>query len=229
MDLLIVLIALSFIITLYTLYSVIYKQNKLQPLELTENIHHYETSEELIEQDRVSKINFPPDPIKESVPDLPGGYADNKITIMARDPEWIYAYWDLNPSYTDSLRRSYQHPWEHSGYVLRVYELTDFDGFSYRGSSHCFDVKINEDANNWYFKIPHPDKVYCVELGRFFQDGTYVALLKSNPAYAPRNSISDKIDPAWMLVSDKERKLFASIGHRENMSSAALIKNGQDH
>ncbi len=177
-----------------------------------------ETAEELF-----PKIEFPPEIVPESVPELPWGYDDNRIRIMARDPEWIYAYWDISEEKRGSLRHTYGPGWDYSLPVLRIYDVTGLSHFNGANANNYYDIVINDYAGSWYIHVGVPNRVYCVDLGRILRDGTYIVVTRSNFTFTPRNSISDKIDPEWMLVSDHERKLLARMGHWEGMSSPELF------
>lgn len=180
----------------------------------------FETAEELLPD-----IEFPPEVEPEYVPELPIGYGDNKIVIMARDPEWIFAYWDVDDNFLNSLRQTYGAGWDQSLPTLRVYDVTGVDYFDGFNANSYYDVIINDFARSWYLKAGLPDRVYCVDLGRTLDDGTFVVISRSNFTFTPRNSISDRADPEWMMVSEYERKLYARIGQKEGFSSADLFKN----
>lgn len=209
------------------LYVMSRKQKKVQtvlpsPAEQKEDTT-LETAEEL-----TPRIEFPPDVRPEHVPELPWGYSDNKITIMARDPEWIYAYWDISEGKRHSLRHTYGPGWDNSLPVLRIHDVTGITYFNGFNANHHYDIVINDFAGSWYIHVGVPDRTYCVDLGRILKDGTYIVVARSNFTFTPRNNLSDKIDPEWMLVSEHERKLLDRIGQLEGTSSFELF-NRQWH
>lgn len=168
-------------------------------------------------------ISFPSEVEYEHIPELPWRYSDNKITIMARDPEWIYAYWDISGESRTSLEHTYGRRWEFSLPVLRVYDVTGVSYFNGYNANNYYDTVINDYAGSWYLHVGVPHRTYCVDLGRILNDGTYVMMVRSNFTVTPRNTISDRIDPEWMLVSEKERRLYSRI-KGEGLSSAELFK-----
>lgn len=134
--------------------------------------------------------------------ELPWDYGDNRITLMPRDPNWLYVYWEINDQKKNELIGRYgDQIFNESHPVLRVYDITDidFDGYN---SHNYFDVYTNDYANSWYIKVDSPDRTFCVDLGRKLSDGTFILMARSNYAATPRSSLSDKTDPEWMMIGE---------------------------
>jgi len=178
----------------------------------------FETGEEVF-----PLVQFPPEAEQEPIPELPWGYNDDKLTIMARDPEWIFAYWDIGEQRRSSLRHSIGPLWDSSQPVLRVHDVTGISYFDGANSNQHFDVAVDDYSGNWYVHPGGPNKKYCAELGRILSDGTFVMMARSNFASTPPNGISDKTDPEWMLVSEKEKKLYNHIGYPTGISSGEMF------
>lgn len=170
-------------------------------------------------------VTFPPEVEQELIPDLPSGYNETGLTIMARDPEWVYAYWDLNEDQINWLRRTYVHLWDNSKSVLRVYDVTGVVHFEGCNANSYFDIPVDENAGSWYFCTGRPNNDFCVDLGRLFVDGTFVTIARSNKTSTPRNTVSDKIDHDWAMVSEDEMKLLKRIGLNEHISSYDLFED----
>lgn len=169
-------------------------------------------------------IVFPPDPVKEHVPELPRNYNETNITIMARDPETVYAYWEVSEERKAHLKETYSSKWEDSIPVLRFYDVTGVDYFNGRNAHSYMDVVINDHADNWFAHIDKPDRIVCADLGRKLNDGHFVTIARSNSTYIPRNALSNRVDPRWMLVSDDQKKLYDRIGNIDNVSSYELFE-----
>ncbi|WP_418791738.1 DUF4912 domain-containing protein [Phosphitispora sp. TUW77] len=166
-----------------------------------------------------------PGPEHDYVINLPWGYDDNKIMIMARDPETIFAYWDISEQLRNSLRFTHGSQWDESLPVLRVYDVTGIDYFNGVNANSFFDIVINDFAGNWYLHVGTPNRTFCVDLGKILKDGTFVTIARSNITSTPRNCLSDRTDPEWMLVSGNRRKLYSRIGKKGGMSSYEIFKN----
>jgi len=194
------------------------------PVPVRESTPEPETAEELFP--RLDFLAEPePDPEHEFVPELPWGYDDNKITIMARDPETLYAYWDISEQLQNTFGFTYGPRWNESMPVLRVYDVTGIDYFNGVNANNFYDIMVDDSAGCWYLHVGIPNRTFCVDLGRVLNDGTFVTMARSNFTSTPRNTLSDRIDPDWMLVSGNQRKLYARIGTKDGMSSYEIFKS----
>ena len=131
---------------------------------------------------------------------FPPGYGDNRIVILARDPWWIFAYWEIR---RDDLSR----------YILRVYDVTDkkFTPASAGANSH-FDIELNCPATNWYINVGSPDRSWAVDIGISDKDGKFRTLARSNIVRTPRYGMSDELDAEWMVPEDEYWKMFGLSG-----------------
>jgi len=170
-------------------------------------------------------FQFPPEPIQEQVPELPWGYDDDTITVMAKDPEWIFAYWDISEEKRENLKNTYGDRWDSSVPVLRVYDVTQLDFFDNSNPLDFQDIIIDDRVGSCHVRVGIPDHTYFADLGRVLSDGTYIRVARSNLFCTPRNNLSDKVDPEWMLVSANERRLLAYMSRLKGVSSAELLNN----
>lgn len=120
-------------------------------------------------------------------------YGDGRIVIMARDPHWIFAYWDLAPEGLAGLHLPGSYP------ALRVYDVTGIplDGDREPPRVNYYDVPVNEEADNWYLQVNRPDHTLFVEIGRKTADGRFIALARSNLVTMPRDRVSEIINHDW--------------------------------
>lgn len=135
--------------------------------------------------------------------DLPSTYNTTRLTILARDPHWMHAYWEIASSDIERAKNELGNDFAYSAYVIRVYDVTliDFDG---RNANHWFDVDIGPDARRWYINLWNNNVTYCAELGIRSPHGRFIALARSNSIYLPRASISQRQDMIWMEVKGDE-------------------------
>lgn len=165
--------------------------------------------------------NKTPQPFFNDIPELPEVYGKNKLVFMVRDPLWGFVYWEMNENLYNEHNLTDQEKY------LRIYDISSAS--SPEDSDSYFDIKINDLANNWYIKFPQSNKTYIVDLG-YFKDGTFVTVMRSNPATTPREDVSDQIDEEWMLTGDQfatilrasgADELFQQIGSQELMKFLA--------
>jgi hypothetical protein len=147
----------------------------------------------------------PPSPSRE----VPAEYGDTKLALLVRDPEWVYAYWEIN----DATRAELKLP--RNGHnrrmVIRLYKITGRNWPS-EGAHYCLDVDISPYASNWYLKLPEVSERWVGELGFFDDENTYIAICRSNVIQTPRNTISEVVDSEWMVVEETFRRLSSMAG-----------------
>lgn len=164
--------------------------------------------EHFFHDQHVHKGPPPPQPPR----DVPEEYGDTKLVLLVRDPEWIYAYWEIN----DETRQQLNIPrnGHHYRQILRVFKTTARQ-WPEEAAHYFFDVETNNDARSWYIHMPEADESWCAELGIIDEQDNFTAICRSNPIYTPRNSISDHVDSEWMIVEESFEKIT-------RLSSASL-------
>lgn len=144
-------------------------------------------------------------------PDLPDSYGDNRIVLMVRDFEWLFAYWELRKDVIDSAMNILGIMEHHAKIILRVYDVTDiiFDGYN---ANKYFDIEVTGNAINWYIHVGEPNRSFCVEIGLLTPNSTFCALSRSNTVRMPRIGVSEIIDEKWMCIDELYEKLYVPIG-----------------
>jgi hypothetical protein len=135
---------------------------------------------------------------------LPHRYGQDALTLLVRDPWWLYAYWEITPATFEQTRAR-----AHSDHViLRLYNVTDVDFYE---SSHFFDIEIGP-ADNWYIDVGLPNTEWVAELGLRAHDGRFYPMIRSNRVRTPRYGVSEIVDEEWMLPDHIYWKLFGQAG-----------------
>lgn len=198
----------------FFLWSRLSKKNqKPTPAKtLQRPVFDYETAEEL--------APAPPLITKEPTPELPNFYGLDRLLLLVRDPQWLYAYWEITATKIDEFTNTYgEDAWHHSKAVLRVYDVTGID-FNGSNANDFHDIEIAHHANNWYFDVEKPDSSFCVDLGRILPNGQFVTLIRSNIVTTPRNSLSNCFDEEWMWIGEVYQSILIQMG----LSSAILVE-----
>jgi uncharacterized protein len=153
---------------------------------------------------------------------IPDKYADDKIVLMTRDPNWCYVYWDLSLGLMESKAKNINEKYD---LVLRVYDITDVD-FNGSNSHKFIDIKVNGEAGNWYINVWEAGRSYIVDIGYKTLSGKFILLARSNAVLAPSDDISGHTDEEWMIVDEDFEELFrlsgggrAGIGGSEGLRS----------
>lgn len=141
-------------------------------------------------------------------------YNQTKVVFMVRDPNWAYAYWDLDNKLLEKLKKNA----DGNQLVLRVHdvELIDFTGSNANSS---FDIPIQIDDASWYIYLPNQNCSYILELGIISESG-YRCLARSNPIRTPRNGFSDNFPS---VDQDLTLNLFSGFDTFEGIGSSSGI------
>ncbi len=114
----------------------------------------------------------------ENLGELPASYKTGQVYLAARDPHWLFVYWDLDlESFDHTLMFE-----DEATLYLKVYttngELTD-------------QIRVNTQAKNWYFPIKDAGVAYYVELGFNDTRSKWSIVGTSNIALAPADTFTE--------------------------------------
>ncbi|CAN5469409.1 hypothetical protein BH09SUM1_BH09SUM1_28140 [soil metagenome] len=139
---------------------------------------------------------------KEDV-ELPQEYGDTKVVLLNRDPEWIFAYWEVNRA--TRKRFGIERGTHNKQFVLRLHELR-LDN----GKTTPTDTAVNDYTSSWYLRIPNTASRYMVELGVYGEKNKFISITTSNPIEIPRMSISEETDVEFAEINDE---IYGQIVH----------------
>lgn len=116
--------------------------------------------------------------VKAPAAELPESYGTGRLFLAARDPHWLYVYWDLSREQLAAARaRSVdQRVW------LRILE---------KGQSQpAQELAIHDEARDWYVPVNKAATTYTAQLGIRQAEGTWVVLGQSGEATTPPDAVS---------------------------------------
>ncbi len=143
---------------------------------------------------------------------FPPGYGDNKIVILARDPWWIFSYWEIRRDKEEEVLRKIESDADQKQKsILRVYDVTDIN-FNGRNAHTYFDIDLSDSAHSWYINVGKPDRAWIVDIGIVTKKGSFYLLARSNVMRTPRFGMSDQLDAEWMMPEDEYWKMFSLSG-----------------
>lgn len=131
-----------------------------------EDVHKYEATREPA-----------PVPAFEELGVLPESYGEEILYLIARDPHWLFAYWEIDRS---KHPKSKMLNGEHKFFI----RVCNADG------SEESKVEINSDAKNWYLPVSKPATIYYAELGWLDKKGAWKVIVRSLPAATPPATLS---------------------------------------
>jgi uncharacterized protein len=134
----------------------------------------------------------------DNLGEIPGGYAESKIVLLPRDPQWAYAYWDITNEHKQELRAQ-------GGQMLalRLYDVTDINMNSQ--SPHSIqEFPLDEMAREWYLSIPVSDREYLLDIGYRCADGRWLVLARSAEIRIPPVYPSEWVEDHFLTIDWKE-------------------------
>jgi len=173
---------------------------KMRKDEMVRMILEKAEGEAPVEQPAAPKTIAPvPGPRAATDPygDLPAGYGANRISALARDPAWIFVYWEVTPEgFADGRERLRD---QQARLTLRVYDRSSQENLSV-----FFDIEVYHRIGSWYIDVGQGGRTYLVDVGLKSAGGSYATLARSNPASTPSGRISDDLSEEWWVVEDGE-------------------------
>jgi hypothetical protein len=149
-------------------------------------------------------------------------YGDNRMVLMVCDPYWCFVYWDFSSDKIKIIARE-----THSGRAKLILRIHDLTGILFNGCNayKTKDIKIVEEASNWYINVWATDCSYCVDIGLLYDHGYFDVIIRSNTITTPRDSISSVMDEKWMMVEEAFGKLHRVAGAGELGSTSEMLTN----
>lgn len=152
---------------------------------------------------------------------LPDHYGVDRLTLLVRDPWWVFAYWEVTPGRSEHvLSQMPSDARDARATVLRMYDLT---GGSFEKPAAFFDIELRVMASQWYVDTGRPDREWGAEIGFRLPDGRFWPLVRSNRVHTPRFGFSDVLDEEWMIPDEDFWKL---VGGGFNLESFGVDSAG---
>ena len=115
---------------------------------------------------------------EEQLGELPDTYGTGRLFLAARDPHWLFAYWDLSGQQMADFRRQASD----DRVVLRVFEKNH--------PTPIAELTLAHDARNWYIPANKAATTYSAELGYWRPDGAFNVISRSREATTPPDALS---------------------------------------
>ena len=141
---------------------------------------------------------------EEHLGELPEAYGTGRLFLTARDPHWLYAYWDLNWQ----QMADYRGQASDGRLLLRIFEKSHGDPIQV--------LTLGHDSRNWYIPVNKAATTYSAELGFWRHDGHFHVINRSREATTPPDAISPDTTARFVTIpiDIPFRELFEIIrGH----------------
>jgi len=126
-------------------------------------------------------------PAYEYLGELPESYGTRRIFLTARDPRWLYAYWDFS---WQQLRDAEQESPEGKVF-LQIY---------IPGAERVHQIQVFPGSKEWYLPVHRPATLFQAELGYYRHDGTFHRLAVSDEVLTPRDDPSPNREVEFVTI-----------------------------
>ena len=141
---------------------------------------------------------------EEHLGELPDAYGTGNLFLTARDPHWLYVYWDLNWQ----QMADYRGQAADGRLLLRLFEKDHAEPLQ--------ELTLGHDSRNWYLPVNKAATTYRAELGFWRHDGHFHVITHSRETTTPPDAISSDTTARFVTipVDISFRELFEIIrGH----------------
>ena len=109
---------------------------------------------------------------------FPESYGVNRVRLLVKDPDWLFAHWDVDPKSLDSMKSGMgERAMALSRLTLRVVDP---------GNGGSSDILLPPGARGWYIRADQARRAYKAELGVTLPSGEFRRLAESNVVVTPR-------------------------------------------
>lgn len=126
--------------------------------------------------------------------ELPAAGGTDRITLLARDPFCVFAYWELTPGRRQPALAELGRDAEGACQVLRLYAATTAD----TAPTVSFDVDLPADLGSRYLTVSSPGASCRAEIGLRTASGRFVPLVSSNTVIMPSAAPSTDTSVRWI-------------------------------
>ncbi len=126
-------------------------------------------------------------PAYEDLGELPATYRQDALFLAARDPRWLFSYWDFD--------------WgQYAGAEMRGGVAQFFLRVTTAAGAEEALVEIKPEARDWYVPVAHPATAYVAEIGFFEKGGAWHGVVKSGVATTPPDGVAADAPAAFATV-----------------------------
>lgn len=152
------------------------------------------------------------DEFREEAPrDLPDNYGDHRLVLIARDPRWVFCYWETDPAKREEGYRKLGKSPGQTRWILRVYSLPA----DKKGARTIFaDLGVDFSSCKTYLELFPSGAAFSAELGLMDQQGNFAAIVASNRIELPPDRPSENFDERWTLGENIQKAFYKSMSGR---------------
>jgi hypothetical protein len=112
--------------------------------------------------------------------ELPEAYGTQRLLLVARDPNWLYAHWDL----TGEQLRKYNKAAKDGHLIVRVFK-------GQPAGKPVLEQHVHPESRNWFLHVGHGGTKYVAQLGYVDRSNAWQTVATSSATFTPPDVLSD--------------------------------------
>jgi hypothetical protein len=126
----------------------------------------------------------------------------DRIIVLARDPYWLHAHWELSRTTLARAQAALGQEWHSAQPILRLMDVTSEDTTN-ATERHLRDIPVHGGVNNWYIDVSTPPRSFRVDIGYLSRRGKFYVLARSNIVTTPKAGVTDALEENWASVQQQ--------------------------
>ena len=126
----------------------------------------------------------------------------DRIIVLARDPYWLHAHWELSRTTLARAQAALGQEWHSAQPILRLMDVTSEDTTN-ATERHVRDIAIHGGVNTWYIDVLKPPRSYRIDVGYLSRRGKFYVLARSNIVTTPKAGVTDALEENWASVQQQ--------------------------
>ena len=110
--------------------------------------------------------------------ELPIRYDRTGLTLIARDPQSVYAYWEIAPTTLQEAQSKLGPAFKKAIRTIRIFDVTGID-FNGANALNQFDVDVDSRVQSRYIILPNDNATLCADLGFRTRTGAFYQIARS--------------------------------------------------
>jgi hypothetical protein len=128
-------------------------------------------------------------PAAAATTELPEAYGTQQLFLTARDPHWLFAYWDLTQ---EQLKKCNALSVDRH-LILRVYH----DALA---GEPLAQIHVHPESRDWFVPVPAAGAKYLADLGYFDAKRRWVSVAHSAATLTPPENLSDDMSVRFATI-----------------------------
>jgi hypothetical protein len=126
----------------------------------------------------------------------------DRIIVLARDPYWLHAHWELSRTTLARAQAALGQEWHSAQPILRLMDVTSEDTTN-ATERQIRDIPIHGGVNNWYIDVLKPPRSFRIDVGYLSRRGKFYVLARSNIVTTPKAGVTDALEENWASVQQQ--------------------------